>query len=212
MAYDFNGTSQYLNTASTPVAAVPLTLACWFRADDATANRCLFELGTSAGANGFRLLVAGAIAGDPIFADYIINSGTNAQTTAGYTAGTFHHAAATFPNNTTVTAYLDGGNSATSTGSALNPSPTRISIGSRFFSSSAGLFMDGQIAEVGIWNAALTAAEIASLAKGMTCDKVRQQSLVFYAPLVRDLNDQKGGLTITNNNAATVANHPRVYA
>lgn len=69
-----------------------------------------------------------------------------------------------------------------------------------------------QSAEVGIWNAALTASEVASLAKGMTCDKVRPQSLVFYAPLVRDLNDQKGGLTITNNNAATVAAHPRVYA
>jgi hypothetical protein len=46
----------------------------------------------------------------------------------------------------------------------------------------------------------------------MTCDKVRPQSLVFYAPLVRDLIDYKGGLTITNNNTATVANHPRVYA
>ena len=68
------------------------------------------------------------------------------------------------------------------------------------------------MAEVGIWNAALTAAEVASLAKGMTCDKVRPQSLVFYAPLVRDLIDQKGGLIITNNNTATVAVHPRVYA
>jgi hypothetical protein len=72
--------------------------------------------------------------------------------------------------------------------------------------------MGGQIAEVGIWNVALTAAEIASLADGMTCDKVRPQSLVFYAPLVRDLQDVRGGLTITNNNTATVANHPRIYA
>ena len=71
--------------------------------------------------------------------------------------------------------------------------------------------MNGLIAEVGIWNVALTAEEIASLADGMTCDKVRPQSLVFYAPLVRDLQDQKGGLTITNNNGATVANHPRIY-
>jgi hypothetical protein len=73
------------------------------------------------------------------------------------------------------------------------------------------IFHAGSIAEVGIWNAALTAAEIASLAKGMTCDKIRPQSLVFYAPLVRDLIDAKGGLTITNNNGATVANHPRIY-
>jgi hypothetical protein len=75
-----------------------------------------------------------------------------------------------------------------------------------------GTYFAGSIAEFGIWNAALTAEEVASLAKGMTCDKVRPQSLVFYAPLVRDLNDQKGGLAITNNNGATVANHPRVYA
>jgi hypothetical protein len=72
--------------------------------------------------------------------------------------------------------------------------------------------MTGQIAEVGIWNVALTDAEIASLADGMTCDKVRPQSLVFYAPLVRDLQDVRGGLTITNNNTATVAVHPRVYS
>ena len=72
--------------------------------------------------------------------------------------------------------------------------------------------MDGELADIGIWNAALTAAEIASLAKGMTYDKIRPQSLVFYAPLVRDLIDQKGGLAITNNNAATVDAHTRVYA
>ena len=71
---------------------------------------------------------------------------------------------------------------------------------------------DGQIAEAAVYNAALTASEVASLAKGMTCDKIRPQNLAFYAPLVRDLQDQKGGLTITNNNGATVANHPRVYA
>jgi len=72
--------------------------------------------------------------------------------------------------------------------------------------------MDGLIAEVGIWNVALSATELSSLAKGMTCDKIRPQSLVFYAPLVRDLIDQKGGLTIANNNGATDAAHPRVYA
>ncbi len=84
-------------------------------------------------------------------------------------------------------------------------------MGARFGPTLAG-YMNGLLAEVGIWNVALTAEEIASLAKGMTCDKVRPQSLVFYAPLVRNLQDVKGGLTITNNNTATVADHPRVYA
>ncbi len=45
----------------------------------------------------------------------------------------------------------------------------------------------------------------------MTCDKIRPQNLVFYSPLVRDLIDARGGRAITNNNGATVANHPRIY-
>ena len=40
---------------------------------------------------------------------------------------------------------------------------------------------------------------------------IRPQSLVFYAPLIRNLIDAKGGRTITNNNGATVAVHPRIY-
>ena len=73
-------------------------------------------------------------------------------------------------------------------------------------------YLNGRIGEVGIWSAALNADEVKALSRGMTCDKVRPQSLVFYAPLVRNLQDLKGGLTITNNNTATVAAHPRVYA
>ncbi len=62
-----------------------------------------------------------------------------------------------------------------------------------------------------MWQATLTAAEIASLSKGMTCDKIRPQSLVYYTPLIRDIQDLARGMTLTNTNS-TVANHPRVYA
>ena len=106
---------------------------------------------------------------------------------------------------------MNGGNTATNTNNigSQNAADT-VTVGARWATTLQ--YKQGDIAEVGIWNVALTAAEIESLADGMTCDKVRPQSLVFYAPLVRDLIDVKGGLTITNNNTATVANHPRVYA
>ncbi len=68
----------------------------------------------------------------------------------------------------------------------------------------------GVISEVAFWSAALTDAEILSLARGFTPDQIRPQSLQFYAPLVRDLIDVRGGRTITNNNGATVATHPRI--
>jgi hypothetical protein len=72
-------------------------------------------------------------------------------------------------------------------------------------------YLNGSLAEVGIWNAALTAAEVLSLARGMSPSLIRPQSLTIYAPLVRDLIDKKSGLTITNNNGSTVSNHTRIY-
>jgi hypothetical protein len=74
-----------------------------------------------------------------------------------------------------------------------------------------GAWSTGDFAEIGIYQAALTDSEVASLAKGMTCDKVRPQSLVTYIPLVRDIQDLARGMTLTNTNS-TVATHPRVYA
>jgi hypothetical protein len=89
--------------------------------------------------------------------------------------------------------------------------PTETIIGARR-NNTIGAYFPGRLAEVGIWNAELTADEIASLSDGFTCDKVRPQSLIFYSPLIRDIQDVRGGLTITNNNTATVITHPRVYA
>jgi hypothetical protein len=188
-------------------------LACWFNPDSITANGSLLEISDGTGLNRFGLVILGTFAGDPLRA-FCQQGGTAgaADSTTGYAAGTMQHACGVFTSNSSRTVFLNAGSSATSTNS-ITPSGVNVSdIGSRVLGGVRGLFFNGKLAEVGIWNAALTAAEVAALAKGMTCDKVRPQSLVFYAPLVRDLNDQKGGLTITNNNGATVAAHPRVYA
>ena len=216
MAYDLNGTNQRLNTTSSPVTGVPLTLACWFNGDNNTGNQRLVDVRATTGGNAyFSIGLNGAAAGDPV---RLVAFGSDGAvevvaSTSGYSLSTWHHVCGVFTSTTSRTIYLDAAGSATGTSAVGTPAFSRIDIGV-FTDSAGGLsqFFDGRIAEVGIWNAALTAAEIASLAKGMTCDKIRPQNLVFYAPLVRDLIDAKGGLTITNNNGATVANHPRVYA
>jgi hypothetical protein len=130
---------------------------------------------------------------------------------AGRVSGVWNHAAGVFSATNNRIAYVNGISGAANTVNVSVSLINTLLIGA-VYNTTLQNFYSGQLAEVGIWNAALTPAEIASLAKGMTCDKVRPQSLVFYAPLVRDLIDQKGGLAITNNNGATVANHPRVYA
>lgn len=215
MAYDFNGTNQYLATASAPVTAPPLTMACWFNAENTTANHSLVYIGLSTSTSRFFLSAQGAVTNDPISFDVILGVGYSAQvasTTTGYNANTWNHACGVATSSILRTVYLNGGSSGTNTVATTPPTADRLTIGSRLNIGSPGIFLDGSVAEVGVWNAALTAAEIASLAQGMTCDKVRPQSLVFYAPLVRDLIDQKAARAIVNNNGATVATHPRVYA
>jgi hypothetical protein len=214
MAYSFNGTNQTLNMASAPATTWPLTMACWFYTSDITNNGNLMSLSNS-GTNGrFILSAGGAFAGDPVRTNAVDNTNTafSVNTTTGYSANTWTHAAGVHPSNSSRTAYINGGSSATDVSVCGTLSGINIATLAGQRTLSGPTYALAQIAEVGIWNTALTAAEIASLAKGMTCDKVRPQSLVFYAPLVRDLIDQKGGLTITNNNSATVANHTRVYA
>jgi hypothetical protein len=205
MAYDFLAASgRRLTTASTPVNSAPLTIACWYKHDIASVQDpvCI----ASSTSNYFSI----SSRGNGSAVDFIVNDGSGnvgARSTTNAIVNSWNHACGVATSATSRTIYLNGGSSATNTASK-NPTVSGIVIGARF---TVGVFT-GQIAEVGIWNSTLTAAEIASLAKGMTCDKIRPQSLVFYAPLVRDLIDQKGGLTLTNNNGATVANHPRVYA
>jgi hypothetical protein len=211
MAYEFNGTSQYLNTGSTPVTGTPLTIAGWFFPTAANVSGTICSVGVSSGTNRQQLFY------DPVnFARLAANSLDNTGQSESsinnvVTINAWQHGAGVFTSSTQRLAYHNGTAGTVNTVSKTPSGLNTITIGGRW-NSTIGNLLNGRIAEVGIWNVALTAAEIASLAKGMTCDKVRPQSLVFYAPLVRDLIDQKGGLTITNNNAATVAAHTRVYA
>jgi hypothetical protein len=214
MAYDFTAaSSQYLSVGSAPVASAPLTLACWvYKTNVSDASSSLIQIGNAAAApSGFTLIHN--VTNNTIRANAQQTGGAAqvAISTGGLTNNTWGHACAVFESSTSRIAYCNGGNSGTNTGSATPADLTRVLIGAAWFGILTN-YANGLIAECGVWSAALTAAEVASLAKGMTCDKVRPQSLVFYAPLVRDLQDVRGGLTVTNNNTATVANHPRVYA
>ena len=211
-----SASSQYLSTASTPVTGFPCTLACWVNLTNTTDICTFISLQNSTGQSRIQLTnnatTSPKRAVQIVAVDSAGNLGIAGVNETAFTAGVWYHAAGVFTNAISPQAFFNGSAGNTVGGGSITPTGIdQILIGARR-STALGLYQNGLIAEVGIWNAALTAAEIASLAKGMTCDKIRPQSLVFYAPLVRDLIDQKRGLTITNNNGATVAKHPRVYA
>ena len=211
MAYDFNGTSQYLSCTA-PLTAPPLTIVCFAKNATFTA-RAFFSIGQTNASSRYQMQIN---ANNNVILNCIWNNGSNsvlAETLSlnpAIAVNEWVHYAGVIQSASNRSLYVRGILQANTT------TPDSVATPFQTFTTGArvgpGAYADSDIAEVGIWNAALTAAEIASLAKGMTCEKVRPQSLVFYTPLVRDLNDQKGGIAITNNNGATVANHTRVYA
>ncbi len=136
----------------------------------------------------------------------------SSSTTVANTVGTWYHAAAVFlGSGQNVTGYINGvaGTPATNTGSTLS-TLDRLVIGTRLSAGSPGLYFDGDIAEVGVWNAALAAEEIAGLAKGFRCRMIRPQSLRFDLRMIRGLQDLSQALAMTNTNGATVSTHPRI--
>jgi len=205
MAYNFvSASSQYL-TASAPATAAPMTIACL---TNTTSQNILVSICNTTALNlfwtrfnGADLLTAGVVLPGPII--YESTRGT-------YTNGNWASAAGLFTSSTSRTAYLNGTAGTANTDSGTPSSVDTLGINARW-NVSWGSFSSQNCAEVAVWNTNLTAAEITSLSKGFSPRRIRPQSLVWYSPLIRNLQDLRGGVSITNNNTATVAVHPRVY-
>ena len=214
MAYAFNGSSQYISNETPPIndTAEIATYSCLFNSASESAAQILIATSTYGSVYEVRWLAArGDVANNPVQSLVRGNStGNDVNTTTGYTINTWHHAGAVWSSTTSRSVYIDGGSSASDTLPVVSNSQNRLLLGaiSRVL---VQFFLSGLMSEAAIWNVALTNAEIASLAKGFSPRRVRPQSLVFYAPLLRNLQDLRQGLALTAVNSPTVANHPRVY-
>ena len=211
MAYSFNGSNRSLLSTGAAAMSEPLTLAAWFWPNTNTTRTVIFSVGEAS--DFFGLVEDGARAGDPICATkYTGGTDTGeAVSSAGYTPGQWNHGCAVFESNTSRSVYINGAGKVTSTTNRpAGNRITRIAVAA-LARNTLSAFFNGRVAEAAIWTAALDDAEVASLAKGMSPSLIRPQSLMYYAPLIRDINDIRGGIAITNNNGATVADHPRVY-
>lgn len=204
MARTFNGTSDYVSAAITPT--YPYSFACWFRTTNMTQTKPIIGFNNATGNRYDQIWFRGAVAGDPI--DILSDAGAGqviTRSTAGTTTGVYHHACAVIASATSRTVYLDGGNSATTT-TSVNPTVDTFNV-ARWRESD---FFAGDCAEAALWTVALTADDVAALAKGISPLLVRPQSLRFYAPLIRETLDLKG-VAITSS-GSTGTDHPRVYA
>ena len=220
MARLLNGSSQYLS-GNDPLTALPMTMACWFQTDNIAATpQELLWIGDAGASNRYwRMylvvsttlrLAAGSRTGV-----------TGERQALGGTAitsnGCWHHGAARFiingtfinDDNDDISVFLDGVRDGTN---ASTGTPTNINaLYAGRLGSSAANFLDGRIAEIGVWNKALDNNEIAALAAGMQPNRVRPSALVAYIPLLVNDRDQRGVYDLTAADTPTFADHAPVF-
>ncbi len=225
MARDFEfGSGQYIDVGKTTMTTglngkAAASISCIINVESfGTGSRALFFINTSSGGQGgFVLGVRSIVSGSDLFLGARSGTGDGFQqalsdgtlnTSQEYVVGGYTDIA-----NDTIRCYIDGspqteanvtfGNAVFNTGTP----GSNNAIGANLTGPSQ--YIDGTIAELGIWDVKLTDAEFLILANHYSPLFVRPQNLVSYWRLIRGIDDEILGIVGSNNNTTVVA-HPSV--
>lgn len=218
MAYNFNGSTQYLRaTYSTNalVGAWPVTMFSRAKSTNMTATQIVSTyIYSNSPYNGLALYLSGAVGGDPVAFTRFGAGGGNVDSAVGYSSGVWLAAAARVISNTVFDIDVENTVTTGGTTSVAWQSASEMQIGGRL-QPALNTLLTGDVACVAMWNVALTDAEIASLVAGFSPRRVRPQSLVFYAPLVRELTVLQAAavpnVALAGVASPAVSDHPRSY-
>ena len=213
MARGFDGTyNNRLERALTAVSDYPMSVHCLaniqggtgtksaFSIGDKDRNNYLFSLDASDNGDGTHNLTASRT----FFSSASNNTGVAQSEGVWFGFG----AAADAAN---VNAYVDGTEYAAALSSGTGVHIDEVVVGNLARSSHSQAW-NGYVAECAVWAAFLDADDFSALGRGVSPLLVRPQDLVFYAPLVRDEDDDLlggGGLTVVVG--ATIEDHPPVF-
>ena len=222
MAYDFNGTTQVLETTITvPLGGVPnlMAMSCWVNLDGVTGTDYVLAIAISTAIDryslGFRRIVF-PVAG--WFASFSARS-TSAAGIAemGIPGGNPLASGWRFicGNNKGAAdhnVYMDDSTNTAQDTTSVSPnlSANDFSIGARVSNGVTSNWVNGQIAEVAIWSDSLQDFSIDQLAAGVSPLFIQETGggqLVYYAPLIATPNDLVGGIAMTETNSPTVVDH-----
>lgn len=212
MSRDFNGTADWLRAASAPgVTGMPLSIAAWFNPDNVTTSGFLVAVHLDNN-DSYGLRASGATAGDPVTAIQVAGGvSASAVSSTGYTAGSWHHACAVFTSSTLRAAYRNGASKGTNATANAPAASTGVTVGGNGVPTTPTALFPGLIAEIGVWNVALSDAEVALLATGELPSFVRPDDLVAYWPLIGNTSpevDLVDGVNLTISGSPAAAAHP----
>lgn len=193
MARGVFSTANYLVLSSGIITATPLSMSCRvFPTGAISSSQTLMGIFYTAGAAAFPDgWYVGIGSSDTVTATTADGTGANGSTSTGVVNLTaWNHVGAVFTSATNRVSYLNGVASTASTGNRTpSASPNKTAIGVRIEqNNSIPLSEDADtcyIAEVGFWNVALTASEMAILSLGFSPLFISPTSLVAYYPLIR---------------------------
>lgn len=218
MALDYDGTNDYIETTD-PVDIEPLSMACWYYSTGAgDAFEPLICLADSAHTGGDDKQIRLVISTDN-GANWAVEA--NSWSTDGYDLGaataassynTWQHACGVFASTSSRSGYLNGANKGTDTNAnTATATPDELNIGYGPFSGGTGDKWNGYLAEIAVWDVALTDVEVAMLGTDAVSPLfVRPANLVLYVPGIRTAFDLIASRSLTVGGSLGVQPHPRI--
>lgn len=205
--------SQYLAVSSAPVTTTPLTMACWVKLSDVPSDvdhMIFMMLSSGTTANYFALY--GDKDADEMRAR--LDSGTQASqwaaASAAVSSGVWQHYCGVFVGASERHAYLNGTNKGSSTGGPCAPTGiNEFAIGARYAPADC-CYLAGAVGEATIWNAALSDAEVLSLAEGWSSRFIRPGNIKARWDFFENDKDSVGGYHLTDYNGPTYTDSPRL--
>lgn len=175
MSHSGWGAANYINTTTGTIpSGVPLTMHARFKGATQPANARAATLYFDA-SNYFDIRTNTSIVQAVVNGTAISNGGS-----LSWSTGTWYSLVGVFASSTSRTVYLDGVAATTNTTSATPTGTTTFSVGGR-----AGVLpFSGSLADVALWNVALSADDINALAAGVSPLLIRPDALVHYLPLL----------------------------
>jgi len=211
-----DASSEYLqHSAGVLSLSGGFSMGAWFNSDDEAVAGAICSHGKLTNIDYIKLVLTSGPSGIVRFNSIGDGSASYCDTSTSYSQDTWHHALGVYIGETSKAVYLDGGGKGTNTSTdqgSFSPPHSYTFIGSRA-EVSTGQYFSGHLAEVAMWNTALTDDDAVMLAAGISPLLVKPQYLAAYWPVIGRTSpeiDVVGGYNMTLNGTPTAAPHPDI--